>query len=150
MSVLMTAMVLSLTAFAQSYESSAERDFRSGLSVTESSLNDSQSRNKDWNRKLTIKTNIAGLALLIGNAAVEVDLSRHLSFNLPVYYSALDYFKPTVKFRTLAVQPELRWNFGRTDCTSAHISAWRTSISPQAESTVSRHLTATSRSSEEV
>lgn len=92
MSVLMTAMVLSLTAFAQSYESSAERDFRSRLSVSESSLNDSQSRNKDWNRKLTIKTNIAGLALLIGNAAVEVDLSRHLSFNLPVYYSALDYF----------------------------------------------------------
>ena len=115
MSVLMTAMVLSLTAFAQSYESSAERDFRSRLSVSESSLNDSQSRNKDWNRKLTIKTNIAGLALLIGNAAVEVDLSRHLSFNLPVYYSALDYFKPTVKFRTLAVQPELRWNFGRPD-----------------------------------
>lgn len=47
MSVLMTAMVLSLTAFAQSYESSAERDFRSRLSVSESSLNDSQSRNKD-------------------------------------------------------------------------------------------------------
>lgn len=68
-----------------------------------------------WNRQLTLKTNVAGLALLMSNVAVEVDLSRHLSFNLPVYYSALDYFKSTVKFRTFAVQPELRWNFSKPD-----------------------------------
>lgn len=115
MPVLMAAMVLSLNAFAQSYESSTEIDFRSGTSMYESSPKDTLSKQTDWNRKLTIKTNIAGFALLIGNAAVEIDLSRHLSLNLPVYYSALDYFKPTVKFRTLATQPELRWNFGRPD-----------------------------------
>ena len=42
------------------------------------------------------------------NVGVEFDLGRYLSFNLPVYYSVVNYFTPTVKFRTLATQPELR------------------------------------------
>ena len=75
----------------------------------------SPSENDDWTRKLTVKTNALALGLLISNAAAEIDLTRNLSFNLPVYYSALNYFTSTIKFRTFAVQPELRWNFTRPD-----------------------------------
>ena len=64
-----------------------------------------------WTRQLHIKTNILGLAMAIANLAVEVDVCKHLSFTLPVYYSAWDYFKPTLKFRTFTVQPELRYWF---------------------------------------
>ena len=58
---------------------------------------------------LYIKTNTIGLAAGIANAAVEIDIIPHLSFNLPVYYSAWDYFKTTIKLRTLYIQPELRY-----------------------------------------
>ncbi len=69
----------------------------------------------DRSRKITVKSNALALGLLIGNAAVEADITDNLSFNLPIYYSALNYFTSTVKFRTFAVQPELRWNFIRPD-----------------------------------
>lgn len=62
-----------------------------------------------WTPDLHIKTNLLGLGLAISNIGAEIDITRHLSFAIPVYYSALDYFTPTVKFRTLAVQPELRF-----------------------------------------
>lgn len=57
---------------------------------------------------LYIKTNTIVLAAGIANAAVEIDILPHLSFTLPVYYSAWDYFKTTIKLRTLYIQPELR------------------------------------------
>lgn len=66
---------------------------------------------EEWERKLYVKTNALGWALAITNAAVEIDLCKHWSFNLPVYYSAWDYFSETIKFRTLAVQPEIRYWF---------------------------------------
>ncbi len=66
---------------------------------------------KERERKLYVKTNALGLGLAIANAAVEIDLCKHWSFNLPVYYSAWDYFTETIKFRTLAVQPEIRYWF---------------------------------------
>ncbi len=66
---------------------------------------------EEWGRKLYVKTNALGLGLLIANAAVEIDLCKHWSFNLPVYYSVWDYFSTTTKFRTLAVQPEIRYWF---------------------------------------
>ena len=59
-------------------------------------------------RYMYVKTNLVGLGLLMGNLGVEFDLGRYLSLNIPVYYSALDYFTSTVKFRTFATQPELR------------------------------------------
>ncbi len=69
-----------------------------------------------WHPHLYIKTNALGLGLAIANATIEVDLCKHWSFNLPVYYSAWDYFKSTVKFRTFAVQPEVRyWLSDRND-----------------------------------
>lgn len=60
-----------------------------------------------------LKSNVAGLGLLVANAAVEVDLGKGFSFALPVYYSAWNYFTSSVKFRTLAFQPELRYWFNR-------------------------------------
>ena len=49
----------------------------------------------------------------MANASLEFDLCPHLSFELPVYYSAVNYFTYTWKFRTLAAQPELRYWFSR-------------------------------------
>lgn len=62
-----------------------------------------------WSRKLHLKTNAIGLGMAIANVAAEIDLAKHWSFTLPVYYSAWDYFKSTIKFRTFAVQPEFRY-----------------------------------------
>ena len=64
---------------------------------------------EEWMRQLHIKTNVIGLGMAIANIAAEVDLAKHWSFTLPVYYSAWDYFKSTIKFRTFAVQPEFRY-----------------------------------------
>lgn len=71
---------------------------------------------EEWTRRLHLKTNALGWGLAIANVAVEVDLAKHWSFTLPVYYSAWDYFKSTVKFRTFAIQPEFRyWLSERND-----------------------------------
>lgn len=64
-----------------------------------------------WRCKLYIKTNAVGLGMGIANAAAEMDLAKHWSFSLPVYYSGWDYFRSTVKFRTFALQPEVRYWF---------------------------------------
>lgn len=64
-----------------------------------------------WDRSLYLKTNTLGWGLAISNIGAEVDLAKHLSLSVPAYYSALNYFSTTVKFRTLAVQPELRYWF---------------------------------------
>lgn len=34
-----------------------------------------------------------------------------LSFHMPLYYSGVNYFSRRTKFRTIAIQPELRYNF---------------------------------------
>lgn len=64
---------------------------------------------EDWTRRLHLKTNVVGLSLGIANMAVEVDLFKHCSFTVPVYYSAWNYFKSTIKFRTFSFQPEFRY-----------------------------------------
>lgn len=61
-----------------------------------------------WTPGIRIKTNAIGWAMLMVNAAVEIDISRHFSFNLPIYYSGCNYFTSTAKFRMLGTQPELR------------------------------------------
>lgn len=58
---------------------------------------------------LHIKTNALGWGLAVSNIAAEVDFAKHLSFTLPVYYSAVNYFNPYIKFRTFAIQPEIRY-----------------------------------------
>ena len=64
---------------------------------------------EEWTRKLHVKANAIGLGMGIANVAAEIDLAKHWSFTLPVYYSAWDYFKTTIKFRTFSVQPEFRY-----------------------------------------
>ena len=58
---------------------------------------------------LHVKTNALGWGLGVSNIAAEVDFAKHWSFALPIYYSAVNYFTPTVKFRTFAIQPEVRY-----------------------------------------
>lgn len=62
---------------------------------------------------LSIKTNVVSYALLIANIGLEVGMGSNLSFHLPVYYGALDYFRSDLKFRAFIVQPELRYWYPR-------------------------------------
>ena len=58
---------------------------------------------------LSVKTNAIGVGMAITNLAVEFDFAKHWSIAIPVYYAAHNYFTPTIKFRTLATQPEVRY-----------------------------------------
>ena len=71
---------------------------------------------EDLASRMHIKTNVVGLGMLMGNAALEFDLLEHWSIALPVYYSDLNWFADDVKFHILSFQPELRfWLSGRND-----------------------------------
>ena len=90
-------------------ETDAVKDTTQVAQDTSSVAKSNSVKEDDWTRKLHVKTNAIGLGLGIANVAPEMDIAKHLSFTLPVYYSAWNYFKTTIKFRTLAVQPELRY-----------------------------------------
>lgn len=64
---------------------------------------------KYWTPELHLKTNTIAWGLAISNMAVEIDLARHWSVSLPINYSAWNYFKTTIKFRTFSVEPEIRY-----------------------------------------
>lgn len=66
---------------------------------------------KDEKPHLYLKTNMIGWGLLTANLSGEIDLGKHSSFVLPVYYSACDYFISEFKFRTMTIQPEIRYWF---------------------------------------
>ena len=66
-----------------------------------------------WDYRLHIKSNALALSAGISNAAIEFDFAKHWSIAVPVYYSAWNYFLETIKFRTLAVQPEVRYWFSK-------------------------------------
>ena len=68
-----------------------------------------------WGPQMLIKTNAVGWGMAISNLAIEVELAKHFSFNLPVYFSGLDYFKQDVKFRTFGIYPEFRYWFKERD-----------------------------------
>ncbi len=68
-----------------------------------------------WHRYLTLKTNAIGWGMAIANLGVEIDLGRHWSFTLPIYFSTWDYFKSDIKFNTFAIQPEVRYWFSVKD-----------------------------------
>ena len=70
---------------------------------------------EEWNRKLYLKTNELFWGMGMTNVSAEIDLAKHWSFALPVTYSAWNYFTSTVKFRTLAVQPEFRYWFNENN-----------------------------------
>lgn len=77
---------------------------------------------EEWVRKMYIKTNAPAWALLLQNAAVEVDLAKHWSFSLPVYWSPYNYGTETLKFRTLAFIPEFRF-WPKADNTGFFVNA---------------------------
>ena len=59
---------------------------------------------------IKLKTNTLGLGLGHANVAVEYAFADHLSVALPFYYSGgFDYFKETIKFRGIVLQPEVRY-----------------------------------------
>jgi len=58
---------------------------------------------------ISVKTNALGWGLAITNAAAELDFAKHWSLHIPIYYAAHNYFTHTIKFRTLATQPEVRY-----------------------------------------
>lgn len=73
-----------------------------------------------WTPQIHLKINAVGLALGHGNIAAEFDIAPHWSVAIPFYYSGgFDYFKPTIKFRGIVVQPEVRYYFGSRCCANA-------------------------------
>lgn len=59
---------------------------------------------------IKLKTNLLGLGLGHANIAVEYAFAEHFSVALPFYYSGgFDYFKETLKFRGIVLQPEVRY-----------------------------------------
>ena len=66
-----------------------------------------------WSTSWYLKTNLATYPLLVANLAAEVEIGRHVSISLPVYYTPLNWFRSTVKFRVLGIQPEVRFWFNR-------------------------------------
>ncbi|MBQ6571621.1 MAG: DUF3575 domain-containing protein [Alistipes sp.] len=101
-------LIISVLALSFSYAqpgiSKADKELR-----TKSIAMDSHFDENTWQAHTYLKTNLLGLGAAVANLSFEVDLGKHWSFNLPVYYSAWDYFTSTVKFRTFAVQPEFRF-----------------------------------------
>lgn len=79
------------------------------LSLPASTNEPSATSKKEPHYALSVKTNVLGWGLAIINAAVEFDFAKHWSVNVPIYYSAYNYFTPTIKFRTLGIQPEVRY-----------------------------------------
>lgn len=60
--------------------------------------------------KFGLKTNVVGWGFGMMNVAAEVDVIPHLSVHIPFYYSGgYDYFSPTIKFRGVVLQPEVRY-----------------------------------------
>ena len=60
---------------------------------------------------ISLKTNALAWGLAIANISAEIDFTNHWSLAIPLYYSAVNYFVSTIKFRTFASQPELRYWF---------------------------------------
>lgn len=65
---------------------------------------------RPWSPKMYIKTNIIGWGMGHANIAAEFDIAPHWSVSIPFYYSGgFDYFKETLKFRGIVLQPEVRY-----------------------------------------
>ncbi len=62
-----------------------------------------------WTPELYVKANGIGLGLFVVNAGVEYQFAPAWSVNLPVFFSAVDYFSTQTKFRMFLMQPEVRY-----------------------------------------
>ena len=59
---------------------------------------------------LAVKTNAVGWGMGLMNVAAEIDIMPHLSVSVPFYYSGgYNYFKSTIKFRGIVLQPQVRY-----------------------------------------
>lgn len=58
-----------------------------------------------------VKTNPVGWGMLISNFGLEYQFNGKFSAELWFYYSALNYFKRTTKFRTFALMSSVKWWF---------------------------------------
>lgn len=67
------------------------------------------SSEEEWRRHFYIKTDLPYWLMTWSNLAFEIDLAPHWSFNLPIYFSAVNYFKHSIKFRTFSFQPGVRY-----------------------------------------
>ena len=77
---------------------------------------DQAGRSHSVSRDLTLKTNLIGLGMGNLNVGAEIDLAEHWALSVPFYYSGgINYFKPTVKFRGIVLQPEVRYYFKGND-----------------------------------
>lgn len=65
--------------------------------------------------QISLKTNAIGWGMAVANAAVEIDFARYWSVNIPVYYSGVNYFRQTLKFRVFTIQPEIRYHIPQVD-----------------------------------
>ena len=92
------------------------------IANTESPQNPAIENQVPWNPKFRIGTDAVGLLLLQVNLEPEIDFLRHWSFAIPVYYSAWDYFRSDIKFRTFSVFPEIRYWFKST-CKGLYLGA---------------------------
>ena len=71
----------------------------------------SQAIGRPSTRDLVVKLNLLTLPALVLNGGIEIQPFAHFSLNIPVYYCGVNWFSQTVKFRTLAFQPEVRYWF---------------------------------------
>lgn len=69
-----------------------------------------------------LKTNMPAWACLWTNISAELQVGQHWTVALPIYYSGFNYFTSRTKFRTFAVQPELRY-WGAPDCNGWFVGA---------------------------
>lgn len=65
-------------------------------------------------RFMSIKTNMAGLALGVANIGLEFDVAENVSLNFPFCYSGWEPYGETFKFKGLIAQPEVRFHIPRT------------------------------------
>ena len=100
------ALVCSML-FLHAYAHAQESNTAENKSLTQNQQNLSSEQRAP--RHIYVKTNLLGLGALMANAAVEVDFAKHWSVQLPIYFSAWDYFVEGYKFRIAAIQPEVRF-----------------------------------------
>lgn len=88
-----------------------EETYETAVAETTATETPDANTSDEWQRHLYVKTNAPAWAMLLINAAAEIDLDPHWSVTLPVYYSGFNYFSCTRKFRTITVIPEGRYWF---------------------------------------
>lgn len=69
----------------------------------------------EWQRNFRIKTDLPYWLMTWSNVAFEIDLAKHWSFNLPITFSAMNYFNHKTKFRNFTIQPGIRYWLKETD-----------------------------------